>query len=84
MPTMKDNTEKPSPAPDHVQDISSIMNGNTTPRDENVAAVIWKKIALTSANLSQPCQEVSRTESPAFVSDIRDKIPGLPPSFRTR
>jgi hypothetical protein len=39
MPTMNDNIENPSPAPDHDQDISSIMNGSATPREAKVAAV---------------------------------------------
>jgi hypothetical protein len=55
IPTMNDSTEKPRPASDHDQDISSIMKGITTPSDVNVAAVIWKKIRLTSANFVQLC-----------------------------
>jgi len=53
MPTINERTEKPRPALDHDQDISSIIKGSATPRDVNVAAVIWKKIRLTSVNLAQ-------------------------------
>ena len=53
IPTMKESREKPTPASDHDQDNSSIMNGRATPRDVNVDAVMWKKMTLTSVNFHQ-------------------------------
>ena len=46
------------PALDQDQDNSSIMNGNATPSDVNVAAVIWKKMRLTNENFHQPTRPI--------------------------
>src|SRR5260221_27474 len=49
-PTVSAKRENPAPAWDHVQDISAIMDGSTTPSELKVAPEIRKKMALITAN----------------------------------
>src|SRR5712675_1410027 len=49
-PTVSAKRENPAPAWDHVQDISAIMEGNTTPSELKVAPEIRKKMALITTN----------------------------------
>ena len=75
MPTMNDNIEKPRPAPDHDQDISSIMYGKATPREAKVAAVTWKNSRLTRAKLIQPRRIVFVGIPAEGVIDIEANVP---------
>jgi hypothetical protein len=74
---MNDNIENPSPAPDHDQDISSIMNGKATPREAKVAAVTWKNSKLTRAKLSQPRRTIFVGIPSEGEIDILASVPEL-------